>query len=302
MCDSKFRFYMDNNNFNKGIFLTALGSFWWGFFGVLYFKYISFVGHVEVVIHRSFWTTITLLITTFLFSKWKIFFYLFNNKKKILILFFSGFLIFVNWSVWIYAVVTDRVIDASFGYFIMPIISVFLGNFFFKEKISKKGKVSISIVIVSILYLLIADFNAIPWVGLIVAISWSVYNLLRKKIKVDIDIGLLVESLFILPFILFAFYVITKNNLNYFDISNPSLMLILMLAGPMTVIPLFLYVKGVELSGLGPAGMIFYITPSLQFLLGYFMFNEALNIEKLVSFFLIWIAVFIYLKDLYEKN
>tara|TARA_B100000579_G_scaffold418084_1_gene415274 strand:- start:355 stop:1236 length:882 start_codon:yes stop_codon:yes gene_type:complete len=293
---------MDNNNFNKGIFLTALGSFWWGFFGVLYFKYISFVGHVEVVIHRSFWTTITLLITTFLFSKWKIFFYLFNNKKKILILFFSGFLIFVNWSVWIYAVVTDRVIDASFGYFIMPIISVFLGNFFFKEKISKKGKVSISIVIVSILYLLIADFNAIPWVGLIVAISWSVYNLLRKKIKVDIDIGLLVESLFILPFILFAFYVITKNNLNYFDISNPSLMLILMLAGPMTVIPLFLYVKGVELSGLGPAGMIFYITPSLQFLLGYFMFNEALNIEKLVSFFLIWIAVFIYLKDLYEKN
>ena len=184
----------------------------------------------------------------------------------------------------------------------MPIISVFLGNFFFKEKISKKGKVSISIVIVSILYLLIADFNAIPWVGLIVAISWSVYNLLRKKIKVDIDIGLLVESLFILPFILFAFYVITKNNLNYFDISNPSLMLILMLAGPMTVIPLFLYVKGVELSGLGPAGMIFYITPSLQFLLGYFMFNEALNIEKLVSFFLIWIAVFIYLKDLYEKN
>ena len=74
------------------------------------------------------------------------------------------------------------------------------------------------------------------------------------------------------------------------------------LAGPMTVIPLFLYVKGVELSGLGPAGMIFYITPTLQFILGYFMFNEPLNIEKVVSFFLIWIAVFIYLKDLYEKN
>ncbi len=79
-------------------------------------------------------------------------------------------------------------------------------------------------------------------------------------------------------------------------------MFILILAGPMTVIPLFLYVKGVELSGLGPAGMIFYITPTLQFLLGYFLFNETMKIETLVSFILIWIAVFIYMKDLYEKN
>ena len=79
-------------------------------------------------------------------------------------------------------------------------------------------------------------------------------------------------------------------------------MFIFMLAGPMTVIPLFLYVRGVELSGLGPAGMIFYITPTLQFLLGYFLFNEPMKIETLVSFILIWIAVFIYIKDLYEKN
>tara|TARA_Y100000590_G_scaffold375384_1_gene440275 strand:- start:2152 stop:3030 length:879 start_codon:yes stop_codon:yes gene_type:complete len=291
-----------NNNFNKGIYLTALGSFWWGFFGVIYFKYISFAGHIEVVIHRSIWTTVTLLFTTIFFSKWRIFFKLINNKKKMLVLFFSGLLIFSNWAVWIYAVSTDRVIDASFGYFVMPIISVFLGYFFFKEKISNKSKLSIFLVIMSILYLLFLDFKTIPWVGLLVAILWSVYNLIRKKINVDTDVGLLIESLFILPFVLFAFYIITKNSFNDFDISNPTLMLILMLAGPMTVIPLFLYVKGVKLSGLGPAGMIFYITPTLQFLLGYFLFNEPMQFEKLLSFILIWIAVFIYLKDLYEKN
>ena len=143
-----------NNNFNKGIYLTALGSFWWGFFGVIYFKYISFAGHIEVVIHRSIWTTVTLLFTTIFFSKWRIFFKLINNKKKMLVLFFSGLLIFSNWAVWIYAVSTDRVIDASFGYFVMPIISVFLGYFFFKEKISNKSKLSIFLVIISILYLL----------------------------------------------------------------------------------------------------------------------------------------------------
>ena len=291
-----------NKEFNKGLLLAGFGSFWWGFFGVIYFKYISFIGHIEVVIHRSFWTTITLLLSTIFLSKWKIFFSLIKDKRKLLILFLTGILIFLNWAVWIYAVAIDQIIDASFGYFIMPIISIFLGYFFFKEKISNKGKISIFIVLISIIYLLFVDFNSIPWIGLIVAILWSVYNLIRKKIKVDTDTGLFIESLLILPFILIAFYIITKNNYNDFDISNPSLMLILILAGPMTVIPLFLYVKGVELSGLGPAGMIFYITPTLQFILGYFMFNEPLNIQKLVSFFLIWIAVFIYLYDLYEKN
>ena len=216
--------------------------------------------------------------------------------------FFSGFLIFSNWAVWIYAVATNRVIDASFGYFVMPIISIFLGYFFLKEKISNKGKLSISIVIISILYLLFVDFRTIPWVGLLVAILWSLYNLVRKKINVDTDIGLLIESLFIFPFSLIALYIITKSNLNDFDISNPPLMFIFMLAGPMTVIPLFLYVKGVEYSGLGPAGMIFYITPTLQFLLGYFLFNEPVNMQKLLSFILIWIAVSIYLKDLYENK
>ena len=293
---------MNNKKFNKGIFLAGLGSFWWGFFGVIYFKYISFAGHIEVVIHRSIWTTATLLFTTLLFSKWKIFIHLIIDKKKIFILLISGFLIFTNWAVWIYAISTNRIIDASFGYFIMPIFSVFLGYFFLKEKITKKGKLSIYIVIISIIYLLFADIQTIPWVGLIVAVSWSVYNLVRKKINVDTDIGLLIESLFILPFVLVAFYIITINNFNDFDISNPNLMIILMLAGPMTVIPLFLYVRGVELCGLGPTGMIFYITPTLQFLLGYYLYNEPMNIEKLVSFFLIWIAVFIYLYDLYEKN
>ena len=293
---------MNNSKFNKGIFLAGLGSFWWGFLGVIYFKYISFAGHIEVVIHRSLWTTITLLITTLIFSKFKIFINLIKDKKKLLVLFISGFLIFTNWAVWIYAISTERIIDASFGYFIMPIISVFLGYFFFKEQLSFKGKVAIFIVMFSIFYLLIVDFKSIPWVGLIVAVSWSFYNLIRKKINVDTDIGLLIESLFIFPFVLFAFYIITKNNFNDFDISNPTLMFILILAGPMTVIPLFLYVRGVELCGLGPAGMIFYITPTFQFLLGYFLYNEPMNANKLLSFFLIWIAVFIYLKDLYEKN
>ena len=112
------------NNFNKGLFLTSLGSFWWGFIGVIYFEYVSFIGHIELVVHRCLWTAVMLFITTTVFSKWKIFLKKLKDKKKLIALFMSGLLIFINWSIWIYAVASERIIDASFGYFIMPIISV----------------------------------------------------------------------------------------------------------------------------------------------------------------------------------
>ena len=115
-------------HFNKGLLLTSLGSFWWGFIGVIYFQYVSFIGSVELIVHRCLWTAMMLLLTTTIFSKWTLFKSIIKNKKLLFGLFVSGFLIFINWAVWIYAVATERIIDASFGYFIMPIISVLLGN------------------------------------------------------------------------------------------------------------------------------------------------------------------------------
>ena len=108
--------------------------------------------------------------------------------------------------------------------------------------------------------------------------------------------------MFIFPFALIAFYLITKNGFNDFNLSDPGFSLFLILAGPITVIPLFLYVRGVELIGLGPTGMIFYITPTLQFILGYFYYSEDFSLVKFLSFIIIWVAVIIYLKDLYENN
>jgi chloramphenicol-sensitive protein RarD len=291
-----------NKEFNKGLLLAGFGSFWWGFFGVLYFKYITFIGYIELVVHRCLWTTLTLILTTFFFSKWDIFFKIIKSKQNLIYLFISGLLIFINWGVWIYAIATNRIIDASFGYFIMPILSVLLGYIFFKEKLNNKRIFSITLVILSILYLIFVSLKSLPWVGILVALSWGFYNLVRKKINVDTDIGLLIESLFILPIAIVAFYLIAVNGYNDFSLSNPPMMLIILLAGPMTVIPLYLYVRGVELCGLGPTGMIFYITPTLQFLLGFFYYDEVFSFNKLVSFILIWIAVIIYLRDLYETN
>jgi len=292
---------MNISNFNKGIASSTMGSFWWGFIGTYYFQYITFVGTLEVVVHRCIWTSLILFITTTFFKKWHLLKKIFLNKKKIIILLITSILIFSNWTLWIYAVATDRIINASFGYFIFPILSVFFGFLFFNEKLNKKRIISISLVIISIVYLLIT-FKTLPWIGLSVALLWSTYNLLRKKINVDTDVGLFIESLFLLPLALIIFIFIIKNGSNDFTINNPSLMFLLFLAGAMTVIPLFLYVKGVQLSGLGPSGMIFFITPTAQFLLGFFYYNESFSIPKFISFVIIWIAVLIYLKDLYEAN
>tara|TARA_B100001540_G_scaffold74158_1_gene67002 strand:- start:143 stop:1021 length:879 start_codon:yes stop_codon:yes gene_type:complete len=292
---------MKISNFTKGLISVSMGSFFWGFLGTVYFQYISFIGFFEVVVHRSIWTLVMLIITTTVFKKWKIFKKIFFNLKKLTFLFMSGILILGNWTLWIYAVSSDKIIDSSFGYFIFPIISVFLGYIFLNEKLNKQRIFSISLVLISTLYLSF-NMNSVPWIGLGVAFLWSTYNLLRKKINVDTDIGLLIESLLILPIIIVTLYFIVTTNNNDFNLQNLNLTILIILAGPMTLIPLFLYVRGVELSGLGPSGMVFFIVPTGQFLLGFFYFNEPFSTDKFISFIFIWIAVLIYLRDLYENN
>ena len=281
----------------NGILYSAVGSFWWGIIGVLYFKYVSFVGHIELVIHRTIWTAFILIFTTTYLSKWNIVLSIVKDFKKLSILFLTGLLIFTNWGLWIYAVVTNRLIDASFGYYIFPILSVFFGIVFFKEQTNRNKIISISLVFLAVIILLF-NFESLPWIGLSVAFTWSFYNLIRKKINIPADIGLFVETLLLSPIAILAFYFISKEGNNFFTFSDLNLAFILFLAGLMTLVPLYLYLKGVELAGLGTSGMIFFIAPTGQFLLGFFYFEESFNAVKLLSFCIIWVAVFIYLKDL----
>ena len=130
------------------------------------------------------------------------------------------------------------------------------------------------------------------------AITFSLYTLIRKKINIPPDLGLFFETLLISPIaiVLFCYLVLGENNI--FGLSNPDLSLYLLFAGFMTLIPLFMYIKGFELIGIGPASMIFFLTPTAQFFLSIFYLGQPLNIEKLISFVLIWIAVLIYLNEL----
>ena len=284
----------------QGLTLTVGASLWWGIIGVIYFKFVSFANPIELTIHRTIWTAAILIITTFFLSKWNIFFKLFKNIKTIFLLFLSGFLIMINWFTWLYSLSVDRLIDASFGYYIFPIFSVFFGIVFLKEEYNKNKILAVFLVFVSILYLFF-QYNSFPWIGLTVAITFSVYGLIRKKINVDSDIGLLVETLLLSPFAILIFLYLVKLNLNIFSVNEVTLSFYLLLAGPMTLIPLYFYTKGLQIVGIGPASMIFFATPTSQFLLGTLIYGETLDVHKLISFIFVWIAVFIYLNELRKE-
>ena len=283
-----------------GSLLTIGASLWWGIIGVIYFKFVSFASPIELVVHRTLWTAFLLIITTFLFSKWKIFFNILKSTKKIILLFISGFLVMVNWLTWLYAISVDKLVDASFGYYIFPIFSVFFGIIFLKENYNRNKIYAVILVFISILYLVL-QYKTLPWIGLTVAITFSAYGLIRKKISLETDIALLIETLLLSPVAIIAFVYLVKLDLNIFSFNEMKLSFYLLFAGPMTLIPLYLYTKGLQLVGIGPASMIFFVAPTSQFILGTLVYGETLDSHKLISFFFVWIAVFIYLNELRKE-
>ncbi len=284
----------------SGIFYAAFASLWWGVLGTLYFKFVSFATPIELTVHRTIWTAILLIITTGIFSKWGEFKKIINNKKNIILLFISGILVSINWGTWLYAVSINKLLDSSLGYYIYPIISVFLGKLFLNEKLNFNQTISVILVGVSLIYFLI-KLNELPWIGLTVAITFSLYGLIRKKIKVSSDIGLLIETLLISPIAIGIFIYLVNIDINIFSPSEPLLSFYLFWAGFMTLVPLFLYTLGFKLIGIGPASMILFLTPTSQFILGVFFFNEILTFEKLLGFIIIWLAVIIYLNELRKE-
>ena len=284
----------------KGSLFTIGASLWWGVIGVIYFKFVSFASPLELTIHRTIWTALLLLITTSFYSKWNEFYKIISNRINVFILLITGLLVSINWYTWLYAVKTNNLLDSALGYYIFPILSVFFGIIFLKEKYNKNKILSVLLVVVALIYLLF-KLGEVPWIGITVAVTFSLYALIRKKIKVSSDVGLLIETLLISPIGIVIFIFLVENNINIFSLHRPVLSFYLFWAGFMTLIPLFWYTKGFELIGIGPGSMIFFLTLTAQFFLGLYYFNEPLVLDKLISFIFIWASVIIYLNELRKE-
>ena len=284
------------NKTYKGIFYTCIASIFWGLPQPLFFNELNHVDTLEVVLHRGLWSFIFLFLILIFNANITEFFLIFKSSKKLIFLSITASLIASNWGGFIFAVSTERVQDASMGYFITPMISIFLGYFFLKEKITRLKLYSVILMIFALILLFI-NMRGLPYLVILIGTTWAVYGLLRKQINVSPSIGLLYES-FLITLISFPYliYLFKTNESSFLEINNKTT-IFLMLTGIVTIFPLFFFNLGLKFIQLGLAGVLFYLAPSFHFVTSLFILGEEINTVKLFSFIIIWFGIILYIYD-----
>jgi len=278
---------------NKGIILVLAGYIGWGLFP-LYWVLLKHVSATEVLAHRMLWSALVLLVFIGFVRAWRVEFFLaLSNKKELVWLFVTAILITINWGVYIIAVNNDRVVEASMGYFLSPLIHMLGGIVVFKERIGRLKKLAIAFAATGVFYYILS-VNTFPWVGLAVGFSFASYGILRKMIKTPAVPGLLVETLLLIPLSLGYVFYLAINQQSAFLNANTATDVWLILAGLVTVVPLVLFTAGSRLLPMTTSGILFYITPTMQFLVGAMLFNEPVEKNQLLGFMGIWIGLALY--------
>ena len=286
---------------NKGILLVLSGYLMWGCFP-LYWALLNHVNPSEVLIHRMIWAVPVLIFLVHFKPSWK------NNfkdsissKKELFFLFITAVLITINWGGYIYAVNLGRVVEASMGYFLSPVINMIGGYIFFQERISKLKQLAVIFATVGALYYVFSG-DSLPWLGFLVGFTFSAYGIARKGMASSAVPGLYIETLLLLPFILlFSLWFYANYDLAIFNV-NLSTDILLILSGIVTVIPLALFTAGTKLLPMTTVGILFLITPTLQFLVGYVLYGESVNFNQLLGFMAVWIGLIVYCYALIKEK
>lgn len=276
--------------------LAAIASFsFWGLLPI-YWKLFPEVGSWDLFGHRLFWSFVTLGLITTVRGQWKHIASIFRSKQTAIFLTMSALLISTNWLLYIYAVNQNRILEASLGYFLNPILNVFMGWIILKEKIRASQWPAILLAMVAMVILgFQTDLQHFPWIALVLAFTFALYGLLRKLAKVGSIEGLTFETtLLIVPTILYWEFVEVSSPFTALKVMSVGKYAALMLSGLATTIPLILFAYAAKRLRLQTLGFIQYLSPSLKFMCGLFLYNEVLSTEKLQAFVLIWIALGLY--------
>lgn len=284
-----------------GQIYAILAFLFWGGIAPIYFKQVANVDAFEVLIYRVLFSCLTLL-PFFLFRKeLQALIVAIKDFRTIKYLFFSTFVISINWLTFIWAIANDRILEASLGYYINPLVNVGLGFLIFNERMTKNQYLAIFIGLLAVAYQLFA-LGYLPLVSLILAFSFGFYGMLRKKVNVGSIVGLFIEVIILLPFALaYLFYLYHYEVVAFFESSSFYTSFMLALSGLVTVIPLLLFNGAATRMKLTTIGFFQYIGPTVAFFVAIFIYKEEFNFDKLVTFILIWIALFVFSLDTINK-
>ncbi|HQO98484.1 MAG TPA: EamA family transporter RarD [Anaerolineaceae bacterium] len=277
---------------NKGVLFALAAYILWGFFP-LYFKAIQQVSALQILAHRIAWGFVFTLAVVLVLRQWKEFRASVFNRRTFLIYAGASVVLGINWFTYVWAVITNHVVESSLGYFINPIVSVLLGVIFLRERLRTFQWVAIAMVTAGVVYLTIT-FGQLPWISLLLAVTFGFYGLLKKIAPLGALHGITLETAVLTIPSLVYLLIVNANGTGTFGHSTPLLDFLLVLSGPVTAIPLLLFATGARRIPLTTIGLLQYIAPTLQFLLGVLVFHEPFDQTRLIGFMIIWLALVLF--------
>ena len=276
--------------------LAGLGAFTaWGTFG-LYFKQVAFAGPFEVLSHRIIWSALLTLVLVLALGRRKKLLELISSTRTIGLLFLSSLLVAGNWVIYIWAINSGNALEASLGYYIMPLVMLLLGRFFFAEKLNRVQMFSVAICAVGVLNLLVF-YGHLPWSALSLSTLFAFYGVIRKFVPADPIAGLFVECALITPITLgYMFWLESHGGAAFGHIGIVQDALLIGL-GVLTTIPLVLFAFAARNMKFSALGLMQYLNPTLQFLIAVMVFGEAFTTAHMVTYALVWLGLGVYSWD-----
>ncbi len=267
----------------------------WGI-APLYFKQLDFVPAMEILLHRIVWSFLLLGIILTVLQQWPKVQAVLRQPKLMAAMLGTALLLAGNWGLFIWAVNNGHMLDASLGYYINPLLNVLLGMMFLGERLRKLQWAAVALAATGVLIQLLT-FGSLPWIALVLASSFALYGLFRKKLAVDAISGLFVESLLLMPLALWYWFSFADSSASNLFNNSLNLNLALMAAGIVTTIPLLCFIAAARRLQLSTMGFFQYIGPSFMFVFGVFLYQEPLASGRLLTFALIWTALLVYSLD-----
>ncbi|MEH6387597.1 EamA family transporter RarD [Pseudomonas profundi] len=274
----------------RGVAFGVAAYAMWGCFP-LFFALFEGVPAYEVLVHRILWSCVFLTLVISLLRRWQPVTGALANPRGLGRVATCAVLIAINWGLYIYAVETNHVLQASLGYFLTPLINVALGVLILRERMARLQVASVLLAAVAIM-IQVVMLASVPWISLILAVSFGCYGLVRKQIALDGLSGLFVETLILLPIAMLALGWLTASGMSNFLVKGNTLLLIA--CGAVTAVPLLAFAGAARRLRLSTVGFLMYLNPTLQFLIALYVFNEPLERVQLISFITIWIALALY--------
>ena len=266
----------------------------------IYWRWLDRATAYEILANRGIWSLMVCLIFLAFQKQLRSTFKLIRNVKTFFILLTSSFLLTLNWGIYIWAVSVDRVVEASLGYYMTPLVVVCFGVLVLKEKLRFVQKLSLSFAGAGVSILTIA-FGQLPLVAFGLALSWGTYSLIKKRLDAGSLETLSIEMIFaLIPSATYMFYLMSKSEAQYG--SELWFSLILMTSGLVTVIPLLMFNSAATSLPLTITGLLGYINPTIMFLVGFIVFHEPLTFSKIFGFIFIWTALILLGIDMYRSG